>query len=345
MRSRPRLIDVARDAGVSPATVSRAVSQPELLAAATLALVQASARKLGYVPDGAAQALASGRTMTVAAVMPTLDSIIFAKALQSMQVALSAVGYQLLVASHEYSVGAEAEAVRLLLARGIDGLILVGAERPEATNTLLRQANVPVVLTWCPDGVNASVTVDNALAGRLAAEHLIRLGHRRIGMVCGHLLFNDRQRARLEGVRAALAEAGLDLPDWRISHQPMTISGGRNGCSALLECADRPTALIGGIDLFALGSIAEAQARGLCVPSDLSVVGIDDTEMASQVSPSLTSVHIPTAQIGEMAALTLLGRIRHAEPPADRLLPINLIVRRSSTVPPAADALQRSSET
>lgn len=334
MKPRARLIDVARDAGVSPATVSRAVSQPDLLAPATLALVQASARKLGYVPDGAAQALASGRTMTVAAVVPTLDSIIFAKVLQAMQVTLSAAGYQLLVASHEYSAGTEAEAVRLLLARGIDGLMLVGAERPAATNALIAGANVPVVLTWCPDGVNASVGVDNALAGRLAAEHLIRLGHRRIGMVCGHLPFNDRQRGRLEGVRAALADAGLDLPDWRISHQPMTISGGRNGCSALLECAERPTALIGGIDLFALGCIAEAQARGLSVPGDLSVVGIDDTEMASQVSPSLTSVHIPTARIGEMAALALLGRIRRAEAPVDALLPIDLIVRRSSTVPP-----------
>ncbi len=115
---KPRLIDVARDAGVSPATVSRAIAQPQLLAGETLARVRLSAQRLGYSPDAAARALASGRSMTIGAVMPTLDNAIFARALQAMQVALTAEGYQLLVASHDYSDRAETEAVRTLLARG-----------------------------------------------------------------------------------------------------------------------------------------------------------------------------------------------------------------------------------
>src|SRR6201992_1177373 len=148
---RIKLRDGARHAGVSPATVARALAQPELVSPTTLARVRASAQRLGYVPDGAARALASGRSMTVGAVVPTLDSAIFARALQTMQATLAQQGYQLLVASHDYSAAAEAEAVRTLLSRGVDGLMLVGAERPSATWQLLEASHVAVVLTWCGD--------------------------------------------------------------------------------------------------------------------------------------------------------------------------------------------------
>ncbi len=121
-----RLSDVASDAGVSPATVSRAISQPELLSQETLQRVRRSAERLGYRPDAAARALASGRSMTIGAVMPTLDNAIFSKALQAMQVSLAQAGYQLLVASHDYNPAAETEAIRTLVSRGVDGLILVG---------------------------------------------------------------------------------------------------------------------------------------------------------------------------------------------------------------------------
>ncbi len=140
---RIKLLDVARHAGVSAATVSRAIAQPDLVSATTLARVRSSAARLGYVPDGAARALASGRSMTIGAVVPTLDSAIFSRTLQTMQATLSRQGYQLLVASHDYSAAAEAEAVRTLLTRGVDGLMLVGAERPAATWELLKPPTLP----------------------------------------------------------------------------------------------------------------------------------------------------------------------------------------------------------
>jgi len=330
---RIKLVDVARDARVSPATVSRAIAQPELLSGDTLARVLASARRLGYVPDGAARALACGRTMTIGAVVPTLDSAIFARALQSMQTALAQEGYLLLVASHESNAAAEAQAVRSLLGRGVDGLMLVGAERAPGTAELLLASGMPTVLTWCGTPDFTSVTVDNHLAGRLAAEHLLSLGHRRIGMVTGHLHFNDRQRARLAGARAALGKAGFDMPDWRVSEQPLTLAGGRAGCSALLELGDRPTGLIGGIDLLAIGCIEEAHARGLAVPHDISVIGIDDIEMSAHLSPSLTTVHVPTVRIGQLAAQTLIALIRDASPATATELPVGLVARRSTDRP------------
>jgi LacI family transcriptional regulator len=330
LNRKPRLSDVARDAGVSPATVSRAISQPELLSGETLARVRLSAQRLGYSPDAAARALASGRSMTIGAVMPTLDNGIFSKALQAMQQNLAALGYQLLVASHEYNIAAETDAVRTLLSRGVDGLILVGAERAPETRALVKAADVPMVLTWCAAPDQLAVVVDNELAGALAARHLIENGHRRIGMISGRLKFNDRQEARLRGVRKALEMAGLALPLALTCEQPTTLAGGRMGCAKLLELAEPPTAIIGGIDLIAIGCMVEAQARSLSVPGDLSIVGIDDVDMAAHVSPSLTTVHVPTALIGAQAAKTIVAWLRNQEVDKAVCLPVELIVRRSS---------------
>jgi LacI family transcriptional regulator len=333
LHRRIKLLDVARDAGVSPATVSRAIAQPELVNSATLARVRSSAARLGYVPDGAARALASGRSKTIGAVVPTLDSAIFARALQSMQTMLSQHGFQLLVASHDYNAAAEAEAIRILLTRGVDGLMLVGAERPAASWELLEGAGVAVVLTWCGDARVSSVTVDNEKAGRLAARHLIDLGHKRIGAVVGSLQFNDRQKARLAGIGAALREAALHLPDWLVSEQPLTLAGGRTGCSAMLALEQPPTALIGGIDMLAIGCIEELHSRGLNVPNALSVVGIDNIEMSAHVFPSLTSVHLPVARIGEAAASCLLDELAGKGVKSLLELPIELVPRKSSAKP------------
>jgi LacI family transcriptional regulator len=327
---KPRLVDVAKDAGVSPATVSRAIAHPELLSVETLARVRLSAQRLGYSPDAAARALASGRSMTIGAVMPTLDNSIFSRALQAMQVTLAAEGYQLLVASHDYNERAETEAVRTLLSRGVDGLVLVGAERAPEALALLQKGRVPVVLTWCGRSDTPSVTVDNELAGALAAEHLVSLGHRRIGMISGRHQFNDRQRARMKGAREFLERVGIGLPQALTSEQVTSIAGGRSGCAVLLELADPPTAVIGGIDLLAIGCIVEAQARGMVVPYDLSVAGIDDLDMSAHLSPSLTTVHVPTGQIGTQAAQKLVAILQSHAVELSTRLPLELVVRRST---------------
>jgi LacI family transcriptional regulator len=325
-----RIVDVARDAGVSAATVSRALSQPQLLTADTLARVRQSALRLGYRPDAAARALASGRSMTIGAVVPTLDNAIFSRALQSMQQTLAARGYQLLVSSHDYNAAAEAEAVKMLVARGVDGLMLVGAERAPETEGLLADAGVPVVLTWRGVVGRPAVVVDNHRAGELAARHLVELGHRRIGIITGSHAFNDRQRAREEGARICLAAAGLPVPDWLAIQVPTTLAGGRSGCASLLGLAEPPTAVIGGIDLIAIGCMVEAQARGLAVPDDLSVVGIDDLDMSAHLSPPLSTIHIPTGRIGAKCAEMLCDLIeaRPVDPVVD--LHVELVVRRST---------------
>jgi LacI family transcriptional regulator len=328
-RVKARLVDVARDAGVSPATVSRALTQPELLSFDTLTRVRHSARRLGYRPDGMARALASGRSMTIGAVVPTLDSTIFARFLQSMQSALARESYQLLVASHEMNGIAETEAIRTLIARGVDGLVLVGASRPVEAQALLQSSGVPVVLTWCSRPEFAAVSVDNEKAGYLAASHLASVGHRVIGAIVGHLTYNDRQSARLAGARHALKKVGLELPDSYLTQQPLTLAGGRAGTAALLDLAQPPTAIVGGVDLFAIGAIQEAQVRGLSVPLQFSVVGIDDIDMSAHMTPSVTTVHIPTARIGHDAAEIIISEINGSTQRMQRALPVELVVRKS----------------
>jgi LacI family transcriptional regulator len=341
---RPKLEDVAEATGVSAATVSRALSRPDLVQPETLARVRRAAARLGYMPAGAARALASGRTMTVGAVVPTLDHAIFARAIQSLQTVLLGHSYQLLIASHEYSALTEAAAVRSMLTRGVDALMLVGADHLDETWNLLAAASVPVLITWSRDDRFPCIWFDNARAGRLAAEHLVGLGHRRVGMISGRLRWNDRARLRVEGVRAALAEVGLDLPDWCVIEEPFTLAGGRAGMAQLLAAARPPTAFVCGNDLLAVGALLEAQARGLRVPDDLSIVGIDNLEIAAHLSPALTTVHLPTAQLGERVGQTLVTALRGGAPPASIELPIELVMRRSSGLAPGR-ADQRSGMT
>jgi LacI family transcriptional regulator len=176
------------------------------------------------------------------------------------------------------------------------------------------------------------VTVNNEEAGYLAAQHLVDLGHKRLGIITGRLSFNDRQRARLAGAREAMTRSGLELPDWLVSEQDLTLAGGRSGCAALLELETPPTGIIGAIDLIAIGCLQEAQARGLVVPSSLSVVGIDDIDMSAYITPSLTTVHIPTGRIGQVAAATVISLIRDATGHSHTNLPVELVVRRSTAL-------------
>jgi LacI family transcriptional regulator len=333
-RPKPSLVDVAREAGVSIATVSRALSQPELLRADTLTRVRQAAQHLGYRPDRAARTLASGRSSTIGVVIPTLNSPIFADTLQEMQQTLAESGYQMLVASHEYDPAGEYAAVEKLLSHGVDGLALVGGSRPEATWALIESAGIPVAQMWSGHPGHACIGVDNHAAGAIVARHLLSLGHRRIAVVTGYLRHNDRQRARLAGVQAALAAAGVPLAAMYHIEVPLTVPGGRVACSLLLELAERPTAIIGAIDLLAIGAIAECQSRGIPVPAAMSVAGIDNIELSAHVSPSLTTVDIPSTEIGAETARRLLALVRGAGGAEHLLLPIALVERRS-TAPPA----------
>lgn len=331
-KRKPTLTDIARESGTSIATVSRAMSQPGLVQPETLEKVRQVAVRLGYVPNRRARALVSGRSNTIGVVVPTLNSPIFSDALQEMQKAFSANGYQLLIASHEYDAGAEAAALGQLISHGVDGLIVVGGERPQSSWALINTAEVPLVQMWEGREGFDRVLVDSFQAGFLVTQHLLDLGHQRIGVICGRLQNNDRQTARVNGIRTALAERGLQLPAPMISEQHLTIAAGRSGCMTLLELVPRPTAIIGAVDMLAIGAMIEALGRGIAVPDTMSFAGIDNVDVTAHLSPSLTTVDMPAARIGSETAAMMLRRLSGAEDGADQTvqLPINLVVRHST---------------
>jgi len=341
-RTRPTIFDVAKRAGVSPATVSRVLSQPEIVRSEKQKRVNDAILALGYVRDGTARALVSGSTGAVGVVVPTIDNAIFSRAVQTLQWHLAEAGYRLLVASHEYSPSTEAAAARALIEHGIDAMVLVGVDHAPELWALVESSPLPLVLTWSIAENRDCVGFDNRRAGRIAAEHLLSLGHRAFGIISGILQHNDRATARIAGVRDALADVGLGIPDWRICQEPFTLAGGRAGLAALLSLEQPPTAVIGGNDLLAAGALFEAQSRSIRVPEQLSIMGMDNLELSEHVTPALSTVNLPTAELGRRAAELVLARLQRAGKPKAIELPVDLVIRMSTSRPPKrGDGIRR----
>ena len=334
-RAAVTLEDVARRAGVSPATVSRCLNNPNLVRPALKAKVQDAIEHLGYLPNGAARALASQRSRMMGAVFPSLDSTLFGSALEALQVEIASAGYTLVVAASSYDPAQERSHVQNLLASGIDALVLVGAGRGPEVYRMIARKGIPYVLIWIyrTDDAQPCVGFDNHGAGQAVARHLLDIGHRRIAMVTGPLSVNDRAQARLAGVRSALGERGLDLPADHLVERPFGVEGGRDAFRLLMSRRPRPSAIVCGSEPFAYGAIFESQAAGIAIPEEVSVTGFDDMWLAAQITPSLTTVRTPQRQMGAQAGRYLLSLLAGQETVAPRPLGFELVVRQS-TAPP-----------
>jgi LacI family transcriptional regulator len=328
----PRLSDVARIARVSLATASRTLSDPGLVHPEKRERVEAAVAKLGYVPHGAARALASRRSRTIGVVIPTLDNPIFASSVQSMQARLAEDGYTLLLGSHEYDLALEARQVATLVERGVDGIVLVGADHAPAVYAQLDRAGLPYELTWTLDGgkFHHCLGFSNRAAAAEVTRHLIALGHRRFAMVSGHTTANDRARERVAGVRETLEAHKLHLPAKLVVETEFSVRHARASLARILQAAPDVTALVCGNDILALGVLMEAAARGIAVPASLSVTGFDDIDFAREWTPALTSVRLPVSGIGRRAAARMLARLD--EVPTERIekVQVRLIERESS---------------
>lgn len=337
MSQRPRLSEVATFARVSTATVSRALSNPQVVRPETLARIKEAIAHLGYMPDGSARALAKGRARTVGAIVPTLDNAIFARAVQGFQKTLGASGYQLLIAAHEYNQAAEQELVRSLLERSIDALLLIGADHSAQTWETVRASGVQVLIAWSQHERYPYVAFDNREIGRLAARHLISLGHRHLGVISGVRQHNDRARDRVLGFQEVLESESISLPNAFIVEQPFGFEGGRSGLKELLQLRPSITAVFCGNDVLALGCLFEAQSLGLKIPDQLSIIGCDNLPISSQISPGLTTVLLPTYELGSRAAELLLHKLEDDESIRSEYLPVELVVRGTSGAPLSDD--------
>lgn len=334
----PTVQDVARAAGVSTATVSRALNQPDSVRPALREKVLAAVARLGYVAHAGARALSLRRSGTVGVVVPTVDNAIFASGLQAFQRRLSAAGQVVLLAFSDYDPAQELTQVQALLARGVDALALTGLSQQPELLALLARRGLPWVHTGifpAPPG-SACVGFRNRVAIGRAVQYLLDLGHRRIAMLAGVTAHNDRAAERVAGVREALAAAGLQLPARWLAEAPYTVQAAREATRALLQ-GPAPTALLCGNDVLAFGALLECAAAGIEVPAALSVVGFDDLDLARQWRPTLTTLHVPTERMWTLAADYLLGRLDGSvAEPVQQELQVELVVRESTARAPRA---------
>lgn len=337
---KPKLRDVARLAGVSLGSASRAISFPDQVKSSTRTKVEEAVRQLRYVRDGAARALALRRTYSVGAIFPTLNNPIYADSIQALQQRLNEVNYQLIIASHEYDRERELAAVRNLIDRGIEGLLLVGTDHDPAVFDALNMANRPYVLMWSVDDCAAHhcVGFNNERGGELVADHLLALGHKTFAVLAGGRLHNERVRFRIQGVRNRLASVGLELAESHIIEQPFSLDGGREGLRQLLALEPRPTAVICSTDILGMGVCDEARRLGISVPGQLSVTGFDDITFSSVASPALTTVKVPIVEIGHKSADTLVAQIEGLITQPVTELAISLVARQSTAAPASENA-------
>jgi DNA-binding LacI/PurR family transcriptional regulator len=338
--NRPRIADVAREAGVSKTAVSFAFNKPDRLSPETATRIREVADSLGYRPHPVARLLTQRRTMTLGVLTPQALAVIFSNpffALFSEGVAQVAeeLGYELHFISPLHG------SLALAIGRStVDGVVAIGlsADHPEVEQ--IRGAGLPMVLVDSDDLPDqSSIVVDDESGARTAAEHLIDLGHRDIVVVAverpeaasGHDADGVTGR-RLRGYRAAFIAAGLTLPDESVVAGRASIEGGASAFHRAWGLGLRPTAVLAMSDAMAIGTMSAARELGLRVPADLSVVGFDDVDLAAHVDPPLTTVHQPIRQKGSDAVRLLLAEVerRESNRPEHRRLETRLIVRAST---------------
>lgn len=327
----PTIEDVARLAGVSTATVSRSLNSPARVREATRQAVEAAVKELGYTPNFGGQALASNRTNTVGAIIPTMENAIFARAIQALQETLAARNVTLLVATSQYSPAREEDQIRTLLARGVDGVVLIGSERPASAYELLDTRGVPFVILWSAPANTPHVTIgfDNASAAAGVALRVVEMGHRRIAVISGITRDNDRAQARVAGIVAVLENAGIPIRPAHLIECPYSLNDGEAAAIGLLTGVDRPTAIICGNDVLAAGALRGARILGIDVPGELSITGFDDIELATAVYPPLATVRVPHRRMGAAAGDCLMRWIVEGKRPESITLPTEFMDRES----------------
>jgi LacI family gluconate utilization system Gnt-I transcriptional repressor len=311
---RPRIEEVARRAGTAAITVSRVLREPDKVAPATRARVMAAVEALGYIPNLSASSLASRRSGIVAVVVPTVGNSIFTETIQGISDAVTAGGLQLLLGDSGYSAEREHALINAVAGRQPEALAIIGVVRRPETRVLLANLGVPVVETWdlTDDPVDTVVGFSNRHAGRAAADFLLARGHRRIGYIGGP---DERARARLDGCRLALASAGLPPPASLVIDEPVSVGAGRRALARLLDDAPEIGAVFFATDVLAVGGLLECQRRGIAVPGGLALIGLGDRESPDELRPALTTVRVPSYEIGRRAGEIILARLTGAGAP------------------------------
>ncbi|RAK58948.1 LacI family transcriptional regulator [Phenylobacterium hankyongense] len=331
--------DVSAAAGVSVATVSRALTMPDRVAKATRDRVLKVTEELGYHPNLVARSLRSQQSRLIVVLVTNIANPMLSRCIRGIEKLARELGYSVLLGDTQNDNLIEASYIRLLAARQVDGVILLSSRLHGRVTDLILKANPQAAVVnacACLDVTPCStVGIDDVGSARVMTEHLLSLGHRRIAVLTGPEE-SPHSRDRMFGYRLQLRAAGVQFDESLVVSGEFTMKSGADAVDRVLAIPTRPTALFCFNDEMAIGAIQRLTALGHSVPGDISVAGFDDIEFAAFTSPALTTIHQPTADMGT-TAMNLLHRRLSGEMQVETVtLPTELMIRQT-TAPPRAE--------
>lgn len=328
------LKELAARAKVHPSTVSRVVNHdPSLrIAAPTRARIEALLRETEYRPNGVARGLKLRQTLVLAVVIPDITNPFFGALFRGIEDGAAPRGYQVLLCNTDGSPDRQRAHLQALAARRVDGVILASSFLKDPAVRALRHQHAPYVLVnrFSEEGMDPFVGSDDVAGARLATQHLIELGHIRIGHLAGQATVSTGVLRR-RGYQAALSDAGLAADPDLVVESGFTEEGGARAAERLLALPEPPTAIFAVTDMAAVGALGQARKVGLRVPQDLAIVGYNDIPLASRLMPGLTTVHVPIQEFGSAAARMLLDQIDGGQVLPRRVVFTPQLVVRGST--------------
>lgn len=330
--NRSGIRDIAKLAGVSTATVSRVLNNPAQVRTATRDKVLAAVSHSDYRPNAAAKALATRRTRTIAAVIPTLEYSIFAVFMNALEDSLASAGYSLVIATHGFDIENEHRRCSDVLKMGAEALVVSGAIHNDNFYRLLKSTNVPCVYTsvYNANYDMPSIGYDNQLLAEQAMSFLASKGYKRITVIHGDTTVNDRMALRVAGAKAMARENKKLKIEFK--QTSLSIAGGTAAANDILSSSSLPDACLCCADVFAQGMLFEAQRHGLVIPDQISLMGFEDQDWASQCEPRLTTVALPAEQMGIATAESLVSHLEFGKQLTHQLFEGKIIERESTGV-------------
>ncbi|EGL83309.1 transcriptional regulator, LacI family [Caldalkalibacillus thermarum TA2.A1] len=337
---KPTIYDVAKEAQVSIATVSKVINDTGRISEKTRKRVLEAMEKLRYQPSVVASALTGKRTNTLGLLIPDLANPFFAEVARHVEDRGQEKGFNVIMCSTDYNPAKEAKYISLLKQKQVDGIILGSGFYNDQMIAELQQENFPLVMISqeIPALDIDTVSVDDFMGGYQVTQYLLSLGHRRIGVIAESFQDNPANvrwssKERIRGYREALEAAGIGFDEDLVFISNSTIEAGKRVAGALLDAGPHPTAIFALNDVLAIGTIKAVRERGLKIPEDIAIVGFDDTILATIVDPPLTTVAQPIRDMGYQAMDLLIEKIEGKENTTKRIILSPQLMIRQTTCP------------
>ncbi|MFB7032994.1 catabolite control protein A [Bacillus altitudinis] len=327
------IYDVAREANVSMATVSRVVNGNPNVKPTTRKKVLEAIDRLGYRPNAVARGLASKKTTTVGVIIPDISSIFYSELARGIEDIATMYKYNIILSNSDQNTDKELHLLNTMLGKQVDGIVFMGGNITDVHVEEFKRSPVPIVLAASVEeqAQTPSVNINYEQAIYDSVQLLVEKGHKRIAFVSGPMSEPINSMRKLAGYKRALEEAGITFDEALVAEGDYSYDSGIEALANLLDQSDKPTAVIAATDEMALGVIHGAQDRGVSIPEDLEVIGFDNTRLSLMVRPQLTTVVQPTYDIGAVA-MRLLTKLMNKEQVEDQIVELpHRIEERQST--------------